>query len=71
MVGGKSTGTYRVKTGSNGLTTMPGVISKGDGRNTLDVPQAHALIDVILVVAKGSEILYCNKKTKKILLRVA
>ena len=45
LIGGRSTGTYRFKTGFYGLTTI-----------LAEYPQAHAFIDDILVVTKGTAI---------------
>ena len=54
--GGKSTGTYRFKTGFNGLTTTPAEFQKVIDAILSEFPQAHAFIDDMLVVTKGSKI---------------
>ena len=55
-VGGRSTGTYKFKTGFYGLTTMPAELQRVMDSILLEYPQAHAFIDDILVVTLGSEI---------------
>ena len=56
LVGGRSTGTYRFKTGFYGLTTMPAEFKRVMESILFDYPQARAFIDDILVVTKCSEI---------------
>ena len=53
---GRSTGTYRFKTEFYGLTTMPAEFQRVMDSILSEYPQAHAFIDDILVVTKGSEI---------------
>ena len=53
--GGKSTGTYRIKTGFYGLTTMPAEVQRVMDSILSKFPQAHAFIDDILVVIKSLE----------------
>ena len=56
LVGGKSTGTYRFRTGFYCLTTMPVEFQRVMDTILSEFPQAHAFIDDILVVTKGIEI---------------
>ena len=56
LVGGKSTGTYRFRTGLYGLTTMPAEFQRVMDTILSNFPQAHAFIDDILVVTKGTEV---------------
>ena len=56
LLGGKSTGTYRFQTGFVGLTTMPAEFQRVMNTILLEFPQAHAFIDDILVVTKGTKI---------------
>ena len=56
LVGGKSTGTYRFQTEFYGLTTMPAEFQRVMDTILSEFPQAHAFIDDILVVTKGTEI---------------
>ena len=56
LVGGKSTGTYRFRTGFYGLKTMPPDFQRVMDTILLEFPQAHAVIDDILVVTKGTKI---------------
>ena len=51
-----STGTYRFKTRFYGLTTMPAELQRAINCILSEFPQAHAFIDDILVVTKGTEI---------------
>ena len=53
LIGGRSTGTYRFKTGFYGLTTMPAEFQRAMDCILAEYPQAHAFIDNILVVSKG------------------
>ena len=55
LVGGQSTGTYRFQTGFYGLTTMPAEFQRVMDTILSEFPQAHAFIDDILVVTKGTE----------------
>ena len=55
-LGGKSTGTYRFRTGFYGLTTVPAEFQRVMDTILSEFPQAHAFIDDILVVTKGTEI---------------
>ena len=54
--GGKSTGTYRFRTGFYGLTTMPAEFQRVLDASLSEFPQPHAFIDDILVVPKGTKI---------------
>ena len=54
--GGESTGTYRFSTGFYGLTTMPAKFQRVMNTILSETLQAHAFIDDILVVTKGTEI---------------
>ena len=54
--GGSSTGTYWFKTGFYGLTTMPAEFQRAMDCILAENPQAHAFIDDILVVTKGTSI---------------
>ena len=56
LVGGKSTGTCRFQTGFYGLTPMPAEFQRVMDTIFSEFPQAHAFIDDILVVTKGTEI---------------
>ena len=56
FVAGRSTGTYRFKKGLYGLTTIPAKLPRVMDAIILEFPCAHAFIDVILVISKGSEI---------------
>ena len=56
LVGGRSTGTYRFKTGFYGLTTMPPEIRRVMGAILSEFPCAHVFIDDILVISKGTKI---------------
>ena len=56
LFGGRSTGTYRFKTGFYGLTTMPAEFQRAMDCILAEYPQAHAFIDDILVVTKGTAI---------------
>ena len=53
LIGGRSTGTYRFKTGFYGLTTMPAEFQRAMDCILAEYPKAHAFIDDILVVSKG------------------
>ena len=54
--GGKSTGTYRFRTGFYGLTTMLAEFQRVMDDILSVFPQAHAFIYDILVVTKGTKI---------------
>ena len=56
LVGGKSTGTYRFRTGFYGLKTMPPEFQRVMDTILSEFPQAYAVIDDILVVIKGTKI---------------
>ena len=56
LVGGKLTGTYPFQTGFYGLTTMPAEFQRVMDTILSEFPQAHAFIDDILVVTKGTDI---------------
>ena len=56
LVGGRSTGTYRFKTGFYGLTTMPAEFQRVMDAILAEFPCAHAFIDDILVISKGTKI---------------
>ena len=56
LVGGRSTGTYRFKTGFYGLTTMPAEIQRVMDAILAEFPCSHAFIDDILVISKGTKI---------------
>ena len=47
LIGGRSTGTYRFKTGFYGLTTMPAEFERATDCILAEYPQAHAFIDDI------------------------
>ena len=55
-MGGRSTGTYRFKTGFYGLTTMPAEFQRVMDAILAEFPCAHAFIDDILVISKGTKI---------------
>ena len=56
LIGDRSTGTHRFKTGFYGLTTMPVEFQRAMDCILAEYPQAHAFIDDILVVSKGTAI---------------
>ena len=56
LVGGRSTGTYRFKAGFYGLTTMPAEFQRVTDAILSEYPCAHAFIDDILVISKGTKI---------------
>ena len=56
LVGGRSTGTYRFKTGFYNLTTMPAEFQRVMDAILSEFPCAHAFIDDILVISKGTNI---------------
>ena len=56
LVGGHSTGTYRFKTGFYGLITMPAEFQRVMDAILAEFPCAHAFIDDILVISKGTKI---------------
>ena len=56
LIGGRSTGTYRFKTGFYGLTTMPAEFQRAMDCMLAEYPQAHTFINYILVVTKGTVI---------------
>ena len=56
LVGGRSTGTYRFKTGFYGLTTLPAEFQRVMDAILAEFPCAHAFIDDILVISKGTKI---------------
>ena len=55
-MGGRSTGAYRFKTGFYGLTTMPAEFQRVMDAILAEFPCAHAFIDDILVISKGTKI---------------
>ena len=56
LVGGRSTGTYRFRTGFYGLTSMPAEFQRVMDSILNELPQANAFIDDILVTTKGTEV---------------
>ena len=66
LVGGKSTGTYRFRTGLYGLTTMPAEFQRVMDTILSKFPQAHAFIDDILVVTKGTEVEHISAVEKNL-----
>ena len=56
LIGGHSTGTFRFKTGFYGLTTTPAEFQRAMDCILAEYPQAHAFIDDILFVTKGTAI---------------
>ena len=56
LIGGRSTGLYRIKTGFYGVTTMPAEFQRAMDCILAEYPQAHAFIDDNLVVTKGTAI---------------
>ena len=56
IVGGKSTGAYRLKNGFYGLTSMPAEFQKVIYNLFKEFPQANAFIDDILIASKGTKI---------------
>ena len=55
-MGGRSTGTYRFKTGSYELTTMPAEFQRVMDAILSEFPCAYAFIDDILVLSKRTKI---------------
>ena len=55
LVGGRSTGTYRFETGFYCLTTMPAEFQRVLDAILSEFPSAHAFVDDILFISKGSE----------------
>ena len=64
LCGEKSTGTYRFRTGFYGLTTMTAEFQRIMDTVLSEFPQAHAFIDDILVVTKGTE-LSISRRSKR------
>ena len=64
LVGVNSTGTYRFLTGFYGLRTMPAEFQRVMEAILSEFPQAHAFIDDILVVTKGTEIKHISAVEK-------
>ena len=56
LIGGRSTGLYRFKTGFYGVTTMPAEFQRAMDCILAEYPQAHAFIDDNLIVTKGTAI---------------
>ena len=56
LVRGRSSGTYRIKTGFYGLTTMPAEIQRVMDAILSEFPCAHAFIDDIFFISKGIKI---------------
>ena len=56
LVGGYSTGNYRLKNGFYGLTSMPAEFQKVIDNLLKVFPQANAFIDDILIASKGTKI---------------
>ena len=56
LVGSRSIGTYRFKTGFYGLTTMPAEFQRVMDTILSEFPYAHAFVDDILVLSKGTKI---------------
>ena len=56
LVGGRSTGTYRFRTGFYGLTSMPAEFQRVMDSILNEFPQANAFIDDILVATKETEV---------------
>ena len=56
LVGGRSTGTYRFKTGFYGLTTMPTEFQRVMDAILSEFPCAHAFIYDIFLLSKGTKI---------------
>ena len=66
LVGGKSTGAHRFKTGFFGVPTMPAEFQRVMDAILSEFPQAHGFIDEILVVTKGSEIEHISAVEKNL-----
>ena len=56
LVGGRSTGTYRFRTGFYGLTSMPAEFQRVMDSILNEFPKANAFIVDILVTTKGTEV---------------
>ena len=56
LIGGRSTGTYRFKTGFYSLTRMPAEFQRAMDCILSEFPQAHVFIDDVLVVTRGTEV---------------
>ena len=56
LLGGRSTGTYRFRTGFYGLMSMPADFQRVMDSILNAFPQANAFIDDILVTTKGTEV---------------
>ena len=56
LVGGKSTGTYSIKTGFYGLRTMPAKVLRTMDAIISEILQFHHFIDDNLFISKGSEV---------------
>ena len=61
IVGGKSTGIYRLKTSYYGLTTMPTEFQKNMDLMLASINSLFVYKDVILIVTKGTEQDHLNK----------
>ena len=66
LIGRKTTGTYRFRTVFNGLITMPAKFQRFMDSILLEFPQAHAFIDDIIVVMKGSNVDHFEKNLRKL-----
>ena len=64
IVGGKSTGTYRLTTGYHGLTVMPTEYQKLLDLTLANVNSVFVYIDDILIVTKGTMQQHVNKVRK-------
>ena len=56
LVGGRSSGTYGIRTGFYGLTSMPAEFQRVMDSILNEFHQANAFIDDILVITKGTEV---------------
>ena len=56
LVGGRSTGTYRFRTGFYGLTSVPAEFQRVMDSILNEFPQANSFIEDILVTTKGTEL---------------
>ena len=64
LVGGKSTGTYRFRTGFYGLTTVPAEFQRVKDTVLSKFPQAHAFLDDILVGTKALKLSISRRSRK-------
>ena len=64
LVEGRSTETYRLKTGFCGLTSKTAEFERVMNSILSELPRAHIFIDDILITTKGSEIEHISTNEK-------